>query len=555
MSATPDLVILNGAVLTFDDATPRAEALAVRGGRIAALGSTSDIRAMAGPETRVIDAEGGTVMPGIIDSHVHLFGGSVELGYLDLGGLQGDDAVIPAVRARSAEEPDSPLLFGVQADYAMFGEGHRTTRHDLDRVMPDRPFAMFAADHHTIWANTRALEAAGLLQGGATEPGSEIVMGKDGLAEGELREPGAYGPVLAMTPHGGRDLAGLVTGKDPVPAATAAERARDLDALRRGLAHCASYGITGLHNMDGNFYTMELLAELEANGELPCRTEVPFHFKAVDGLDRFAEAEEMRSRWASDRLWCNRVKMFMDGVIESRTALMLRPYPGSELSGDAVFEPEAFNAACIEADARGFQIATHAIGDLAVRRTLDGYAAARAANGARDARHRVEHIETLDPADLPRFRELGVVASYQPGHAPCGHIFPLEALGPHLHEDQKPLAYAWQTLREAGNPVCFSTDWPVIKLDPMATLRAAIAPVAMPDPWGDQRQSLIDALRSMTADNAWLEFSETRKGQLRPGMAADIVVMRDDLEGMAPDTAEQTGAAVTICGGEVTFTA
>lgn len=555
MSDAPELVILNGAVLTFHHAQPRAEAVAVRGGTVLAVGTTSEIRALAGPHTREVDAAGGTVMPGIIDSHVHLFGGSVELGYLDLGGLQGDDAVIPVVRARSAEEPDSRLLFGVQADYAMFGQGHRTTRHDLDRVMPDRPFAMFSADHHTIWANTRALEAAGLLEGGATEPGSEIVMGEDGLAEGELREPGAYAKVLSMTPHGGRDLAGLVTGKDPEPAATPAERARDLDALRRGLAHCAAYGITGLHNMDGNFYTMELLAELEANGELSCRTEVPFHFKAVDGPDRFAEAEEMRARWASDRLWCNRVKMFMDGVIESRTALMLRPYPVSDLSGDAVFEPDAFNAACVEADARGFQIATHAIGDLAVRRTLDGYAAARAANGVRDARHRIEHIETLDPADLPRFHELGVVASYQPGHAPFGHIFPPEALAPHLHDDQTALAYAWQTLRDEGNAVCFSTDWPVIKLDPMATLRAAVAPLSMPAPWRDQRQTLMDALRSMTADNAWLEFSEARKGRLAPGMAADIVVMRDDLEAMDPERFEETGAAVTICGGAVTYAA
>ncbi len=258
-------------------------------------------------------------------------------------------------------------------------------------------------------------------------------MGRDGLAEGELREPGAYAAVLALTPYGGRELAGLVTGKDPVPPATAAERAADLDAIRRGLKHCASHGITGLHNMDGNFYTMELLAELDAEGDLICRTEVPFHFKSVDSLDRFAEADEMRRRWSGDRLWCNRVKMFMDGVVESHTALMLRPYPGSDHVGDAVFSREQFNRACIEADRRGFQIATHAIGDLAVRRTLDGYQAAREVNGAHDSRHRIEHIETLHADDLPRFAELGVVASYQPGHAPFGHIYPAAAIEPHLH--------------------------------------------------------------------------------------------------------------------------
>jgi hypothetical protein len=555
MSNAPDLVVLNVSVITFDTDRPRATALALRDGLILAVGDTAEIRTLAGPGTRVIDAQGGTVLPGFIDSHVHLFGGSAELGYLDLGGLTGFDAVTQTVRACARADPAAPLIFAVQADYSMFGPGHRTTRHDLDRVLPDRPFAMFASDHHTVWANSRALELAGILEGGATEAGSEIVMGDDGKAEGELREPGAYAPVLALTPYGGRELTGLVTGKDPVPPATAAERARDLDAIRRGLKHCASHGITGLHNMDGNFYTMELLAELEAEGDLICRTEVPFHFKSVDPLDRFAEADEMRRRWSSDRLWCNRVKMFMDGVIESRTALMLKPYPGSDHIGDAVFTPEHFNAACIEADRRGFQIATHAIGDLAVRRTLDGYQAAREMNGNNDMRHRIEHIETLHADDLPRFAEMGVVASYQPGHAPCGHIYPLAAINPHLHDDQKPLAYAWQTLREAGNRVVFSTDWPVIKVDVMSTLRAATAPAPMHAPWGNQRQSLMDALASYTVDNAWVEFNEHRKGRLIPGYLADVVVMRDNLEGMDPDTLESTGAAVTISGGDVVFAA
>ncbi|SNR73201.1 amidohydrolase [Puniceibacterium sediminis] len=555
MSAAPDLVILNGSLISFAPEQPRATALAVRDGVIVAVGDTAAISDLAGPATRIIDAQRASVLPGFIDSHVHLFGGSVELDYLDLGGMTGFDAVTPAVRSRSVADPAAPLIFAVQADYGMFGAGHRTTRHDLDRVLPDRPFAMFASDHHTVWANTRALELAGLLNGGPTEVGSEIVMGKDGMAEGELREPGAYAAILALTPYGGRELAGLVTGKDPVPSATAAERSRDLDAIRRGLKHCASHGITGLHNMDGNFYTMELLAALEAEGDLICRTQVPFHFKSVDTLDRFAEAEEMRRRWSSDRLWCNNVKMFMDGVIESHTALMLRPYPGSDHAGDAVFDADQFNAACIEADRRGFQIATHAIGDLAVRRTLDGYQAARDANGARDARHRIEHIETLHADDLPRFADLGVVASFQPGHAPFGHIYSAGAIDPHLHPDQKTLAYGWQTLRDAGNRVIFSTDWPVIRVDVMASLRAATAPARMDPPWTDQRQSVLDALASYTADNAWAEFNEARKGRLSPGMMADIVVMRDDLEAIDPDRFEDTGAAITISGGQVVFAA
>jgi predicted amidohydrolase YtcJ len=214
--------------------------------------------------------------------------------------------------------------------------------------------------------------------------------------------------------------------------------------------------------MDGNLYQLELLSEMEDEGTLLCRTEVPFHYKSFDPLDRFEEAAEMRRRYAGDMVWCNRVKMFMDGVTESRTALMLRPYPGTDHIGDAVFEPEHFNAACIRADAMGLQIATHAIGDLAIRRTLDGYEAAREANGARDARHRVEHIEVLHPDDLPRFGTLGVVASMQPGHAPFGGIFPAGGMSALLHDDQLPLTFAWRDLRAHAPRLCFSTDWPVI---------------------------------------------------------------------------------------------
>ena len=554
MAAAPDLVILNGNLLTFDAERPRAEALALTGGTIAAVGTTGEIRGLAGPGTRVFDAQGATVLPGFIDSHVHLFGGSVELDYLNLYGVQGIDALTEAVRAEAARSDDR-VVFAVMAAYDILGPGRQTTRQDLDRVLPDRPFAMFAADHHTIWANTKALELGGILHGGETDAGSEIVMAPDGTATGELREPGAYKPVLRHTRHGGRDMEGLVTGADPVPAPGPADRARDKAAIARGLAHCASHGITGLHNMDGNFYTAELLEELEAEGKLLCRTEVPFHLKSFDPLDRLEEAEEMRRRFAGDWVWTNRVKMFMDGVVESRTALMLRPYPGTNHVGDPVFGPDHFTEACLRIDAMGLQIATHAIGDLAIRRTLDGYEAARRANGVRDSRHRVEHIEVLHPDDLPRFAALGVVASIQPGHAPRGRIFPEHGLDEVLHPDQIPMAFAWQSIRETGARVCFSTDWPVIQVDVMDSVKAAAAPIDMPPPWTDQRQSLMDTLRSYTFDNAWVEFAEDRKGRLREGFLADVAVMDHDLEAMDPEALDTARAALTVAGGRITWEA
>lgn len=555
MTKAPDTVILNGRLITFDSARPYAEGLAIADGVITAVGSTAEIRALAGPSTRVIDAAGSTVLPGFIDSHVHLFGGSVELACLDLTSIKGEAQLTEVVRDWAKWNTDDQLVFAVQADYAILGDGIKTTRQALDRVLPDRPFAMYAPDHHTVWANTAALEAAGLLHGAEVEAGAQVVMGSDGLASGELQEPSAYAPVLRMTRHAGRDMMGLVTGADPVPPATLAERTLDKAALERGLQHCASHGITGLHNMDGNFYQLELLSEMERDGTLLCRTEVPFHYKSPDPLDRFSEAQEMRQRFNSDMVWCNRVKMFMDGVVESGTALMLQPYPGTDHIGDAVFEVEHFNQACIRADAMGLQIATHAIGDLAVRRTLDGYEAARRTNGARDSRHRIEHIEVLHPDDLPRFKDLGVVASIQPGHAPFGGYFPPSGVGAMLHDAQIPLSYAWADIRNSGAKVIFSTDWPVIPVDVMPTIKGAVSPLKLDAPWRDQSQSLLDTLESYTAGNAWVEFNETRKGKLKPGMMADIAVMDHNLETMDPETLNQARAAFTFCAGRMTWQA
>ncbi|MEM9498801.1 MAG: amidohydrolase [Pseudomonadota bacterium] len=552
MSPTPDFIILNGQAITFDARQPRAEALAITGDRISAVGSTDTIRELAGPATRIFDAQGATILPGFIDSHVHLFAGSAELGYLDLHGVEDETELTQKVRARADAQPDEPICFAVQAAYDVLGKGRNTTRQALDRVLPGRPLALFAPDHHTIWANTPALEAAGILHGGPVDQGALIVMGDDGMATGELREPSAFAPVLRMTRHGGRDLAGFVTGADPIPTATPQERSGDKQAIAQGMKHCARQGITGLHNMDGNFYQLELLSEMEDEGTLLCRTEVPFHYKSFDPLERFDEARDMQQQFNSENVWCNRVKMFMDGVIESQTALMIDPYPGTTHTGDAVFDPEHFSQACILADAMGLQIATHAIGDLAVRRTLDGYEAARTKNGSRDARHRIEHIEVLHADDLPRFAELDVVASIQPGHAPFGHYFATPEMPSILHDSQIPLAFAWQDIRDTGAPVTFSTDWPVIPIDVMENMRSAVAPVKG-GVWRDQTQSLLDTLESYTAMNAWLEFREDRKGRLAVGMLADVVVMSHDLEALAPENLNEASAVLTLCGGRATW--
>ncbi|HSI18541.1 MAG TPA: amidohydrolase [Sphingomonas sp.] len=549
---TADIIIENARVITMDPRRPHADAVAIRGGEILAVGTRAEVSAIAAEATRRIDASGASVLPGFIDSHIHLFTGGAQLKSLSLAGLTGFDAIAAAIHKRVAAEPETRVLIAEQAAYLMFGDNTPITRHLLDRILPDRPLALFASDHHTMWANTAALEAAGILHGFETPPGNEVVMGKDGLATGELVEFDAFAPVTAMTPSGGREMLGLL-GHEPKTPPTSAQRAIDRDLIRQGLAYCASLGITSFHNMDGNFYQLELLGEIEQAGELTVRGRVPYRMLPGRPLSDLANAVEMRRRWNSDLLRADFVKIFMDGVIESFTAHMFDDYstaPG--LRGTSYFEQDAFDAICVEADRMGFQIAVHAIGDAAVNRTLNGYQAAQRANGRRDSRHRIEHIETLMPADLPRFAGLGVLASMQPTHAPGG-AYPLEPISSMIGRERMKTAYAWQTIRQTGARLVFASDWPVAPLDPLLGIKTAMTRTPAFAGAPDERQSLADSIAGFTTDGAFTEFSEARKGVLKPGAMADLVILSGDIEATEPGDIDTMKAALTVCDGRITY--
>ena len=278
MTTTADLIITNARILTMDPARPSAEAIAIAGGEILAVGDNATIDTLCGPSTRVIDAGGNSVLPGFIEAHMHLFSGAAELDSLHLAGVHGFEALRDAVRAYAARRPDDPVLMAAGADYTILSAEEPVTRHHLDRIIADRPFAMTAPDHHTMWANTIALKRAGILHGRELGPGNEIVMGPDGLATGELREGEAFGPVNAIA-GATRFRLGLATGGEPDPYPGEAELAQDRALMLRGLEWCARHGITSIQNMDGNLYQLELLAALETEGKLLCRTQIPFHFK------------------------------------------------------------------------------------------------------------------------------------------------------------------------------------------------------------------------------------------------------------------------------------
>ena len=549
-----DVIIVNGKIITLDPSQPIATALALQGGRVLAVGAEANVAAHRGPDTKIIDAKRNTVLPGFSENHMHIFTGAAELDHLQLGGVHGLEALTKAVRAYAAGRPDQPVLFTQGADYAILGPDENLDRHKLDAIIKDQAILISAPDHHTSWANTKALEMCDILHGRELNAGNEVVMGKDGLATGVLLEMEAFGPVQTA---GGFDRyrLGLSTGAEPVPFPDEATFMIDMDVMRIGLNYCAAHGITSVHNMDGNLYQLQLLEAIEkADGFLPCRVKIPFHYKKYMPLEALDKAVEMTERYNSDFISCGMVKVFYDGVLDSYTAVMIEPYANKlDTVGTGLFEPDEFAKVAVAADVRGLQIAVHAIGDGAVRAALDGYEAAQKANGTRDSRHRIEHIEVVHPDDISRFKTLGVVASMQPPHPPGAMDFPLEPTISNIGAARWRYSYAWRTLKNAGAHIVFASDWPVSDISIIRGIQAAVTRKKWSAADPDQSFSLHEALKAYCVEGAYTEFQEHQKGQIRPGFVADIVILDGDIEATKRAQLHTLGIATTICGGRVTF--
>jgi predicted amidohydrolase YtcJ len=300
-------------------------------------------------------------------------------------------------------------------------------------------------------------------------------------------------------------------------------------------------------NMDGNRYTCVLLKEMEAEGRLTARVKVPFHFKPNMELSELDRASAMTAEFQGDWVTSGFVKMFMDGVVDSRTAYMLHPYPGTTETGAPLFDAERFKAICQEISRRDLQIAVHAIGDGAVRQTIDGYEAA----ARPDLRHRVEHIELIDRADVPRLGALGITASVQPPHAPGAMDFPMSTMEHVFHRQRWKDAYLTRTLAEHGAHLAFASDWPVTDASVMRGVQAALTRVPY-DGCQDERVARMEVLRAYTAGGAWAAHWEGLTGSLRAGLAADLVLIDGDIETIPDGELGRTGIAFTIAGGRVT---
>ena len=528
----PELIITNAHALTQDPAAPVAEAVVVSGDRLSFVGSEDEALQRRRAETQVIDAEGKTLLPGIIDSHFHLLWGSLRLGDIQLEGVTGLDGLRRVVLAYRERYPDQALLRGQGLSYEVV-PGARLTRQQLDDIVSDVPLILTCFDFHTVWCNTAALNAAGILHGADPGPDGEIVLGSDGLATGELREFGAVNLVYAL-----------------VPEPSSGEQ-RDL--LRRGLEQVSSYGITSIHNMNGDRAEFELYRSLDETGELPLRIYLPYWITPEMSLEVVEDAAQLRDSYCSDKLRAGAFKLFMDGVVESYTAFLLEPYVQTDSCGEALFSAEHFAELACRADQAGLQIAVHAVGDAAVQRTLNGLEAAVRTNGKRDSRHRIEHIELLHPDDQRRFAELGVVASMQPFHCTRPETDYLPSWLRYVREARYADSFAWRTLRSTGAHLCFGSDWPVVSMNPFLGIDAAVNR----QPWlpglPSQAQTLRETLAGYTRDGAYTEFAEHDKGQLKAGMFADLVLLSEDITQTPPDKLAELRADLTICGGQIVF--
>lgn len=531
-----DLIVTNARALTQNPAQPTAEAVAVTEDRIQFVGSEADALALRGPDTVVLDAAGKTLLPGIIDSHFHLLWGSLRLDDIGLEGVQNLDRLRATILSYRDEHPNRPLLRGQGLSYDVLPD-RRLHRTDLDAVVADVPLVLTCFDVHTVWCNTVALEAAGILRG-ASLSGGEVVLDPDGLATGELREFPAMDLVYALFPE-----------------PSAAERLR---LLRRGVAQASSYGVTSVHNMNGDPDEFALYRTLDEAGELPLRLYVPYRITPEMPVSVVDDAVALQESYRSDKLKAGAFKLFMDGVVESYTAFLTEPYVGTDHVGtrnvgEALFSAEHFSELAVRADRAGLQVAVHAVGDAAVRRALDGFETAQKTNGKRDSRHRIEHIELLHPDDLERFAALGVVASMQPYHCTRPELGYLPSWLRYVPEGRFNDSFAWRTLRDAGAHLTFGSDWPVVSMNPFLGFDAAVNR----QPWGPglprQAQSLDETLAAYTRDGAYTEFAEHDKGQLRAGMLADMVLLSEDVTTLPPEELVRLEATLTVCGGQVVF--
>jgi predicted amidohydrolase YtcJ len=532
-----DLIFRNAAVYTVDAARSWATAVAVRDGRIVYVGGDSIPPGLVGPRTEVSDLGRRMVLPGFQDGHVHPIDSGVDLGECALDTLTTATAIADAIRSYAAAHPKLTWVRGSGWQLPVFPAGN-PSKAVLDRILPDRPAAFTAADGHSAWVNSKALELAGITRNTPDPPNGRIERdSRSGEPSGTLRED-------AM------DLVYRV-----VPERTDAELAAGLE---RAQTLANRFGITTVLDATVKEPGLRAYTSADRNGTLTLRVIPALNLAQPLPDSMLPRLRDLRVRYTSPRVRAPAVKLFVDGVIEARTAALLAPYgdrPGD--AGKPIYDPAALNDLAAALDRDGFQIHIHAIGDRAIRVSLDALAFARARNGVRDARHTITHLELIDPDDIPRFRALGVVANFQALWA-NGDEYLTTLTEPTLGPARSRWLYPIASVVRTGAVVSGGSDWSVSSLNPLEAIETGITHRPPGDtrqpPWHPvERVDLPMMIAMYTINAAYENHQERETGSIEVGKLADLVVLDRNLFELDPGEIHTARVIRTLLEGVTVF--
>ncbi|MCJ7485775.1 MAG: amidohydrolase [Candidatus Aminicenantes bacterium] len=530
---TSDLALINGKIWTGDPGRPWAEAMAVRGDKIFAVGTTVEIRKLAPAGTKVVDLGGSLALPGFIDSHTHFLAGGFALKSLDLRETKSREEFAARVAAKAREIGKGRWVVNGGWDHEMFSPPELPRKEWVDAVTGDNPVCVSRIDLHTVLANSLALKIAGITKDTRSPAGGEIVKDpKTGEPTGLLKDAAAD----------------LVYAKIPKPSS-----AEKLEAAEASLRHAAENGVTSVHEM-ADAASFEVFEELAGRRRLTARVNIYIPITEVETPARL----KARSPFGDPYLKLAGLKGFMDGSLGSATAYFFEPYADdprtSGLLHGHMFPDGVMEKRIMAADRAGLQLAIHAIGDRANGLLLDMYEKAVAVNGPRDRRWRVEHAQHMRPADLARFGRLGLVASVQPYHLIDDGRWAEKKIGP----ERARTTYAFESLRRAGATLAFGSDWTVAPLSPVLGIYAAVTRRTLdgkkPGGWvPEEKVSVEQAVRAYTVNGAYAEFAESVKGTVQAGKLADMVVLDRDIFTIPPEEIAGVKVALTVFDGKIVY--
>jgi predicted amidohydrolase YtcJ len=532
-----DLIFRNGAVYTLDAARAWAETVAVSKGRIVFVGPDSKAGAWIGPQTVVVDLQGKMLLPGFHDSHVHVISGGLEMDECQLSEFTSEQQIIEAVRRYAEQNPQKKWIRGSGWQLPLFPNAnpHKSL---LDKAISERPVFLYAADGHSAWANSRALEIAGI--------NKNTIDPKPGRIE---RDPSTGEPTGTLR----EDAMGLV--EKHLPEYSPEDY---IKGLRRGLEMANRFGITSFQDASVSETFLKTYAELDRRGELTARVVAAQSIDPSKGTAQLSRLVEMRKKYQSLRLRATAVKIFADGVIEARTAALLEPYIGTNGDrGKANVEPDVFNPLVAALDREGFQVHVHAIGDRAIRNALDAFEFARLKNGSRDSRHTIAHIELFNPQDVPRFRRLGIIANFQPLWA-YADTYITELTVPVLGPERSRWLYPIRSLADTGAIIACGSDWSVTSMNPLDAIQVAITRRGLDkgpgEAWiAEEKVDLSTMLASYTINGAYVNFEERETGSIEVGKAADLIVLDRNLFEVAPHEIHNAKVLLTLLEGKEVY--